>query len=114
MKIIGFETNGEARRGLLDGQDVIDLSAVDAKISVNLAEVLAHSGGDLMFLRDVAKKSTVRHPLKGLTFALPVTRPGKIICLGLNYLEHAKEGGHKTPEAPSIFLRCQTSLVAHE
>src|SRR5207237_2663766 len=36
-----------------------------------------------------------------------------IVCLGLNYLEHAKEGGHQRPQFPSIFMRCQTSLVAH-
>ncbi|MGH6799463.1 MAG: fumarylacetoacetate hydrolase family protein, partial [Roseiarcus sp.] len=37
----------------------------------------------------------------------------KIICLGLNYADHAKEGGHAKPEYPSFFLRCASSLVAH-
>jgi len=45
---------------------------------------------------------------------LPVARPGKILCLGLNYLEHAKEGGHARPQFPSVFLRCLTSLVPHQ
>ena len=44
---------------------------------------------------------------------MPVANPGKIVCLGLNYLEHAKEGGHQKPTAPSIFMRCNTSLVPH-
>jgi 2-keto-4-pentenoate hydratase/2-oxohepta-3-ene-1,7-dioic acid hydratase in catechol pathway len=43
-----------------------------------------------------------------------VARPGKILCLGLNYLEHAKEGGHARPQFPSVFLRCSTSLVPHQ
>ena len=42
--------------------------------------------------------------------------PGKIVCLGLNYLEHVKEGFQKDniPKFPTIFMRCATSLVAHE
>jgi acylpyruvate hydrolase len=50
-------------------------------------------------------------PLEDATFALPVARPGKIVCLGLNYADHAKEGGHQIPEYPAIFLRCSTSLL---
>ena len=44
---------------------------------------------------------------------MPVARPGKVICLGLNYAAHAAEGGHKTPEYPSFFLRANSSLMAH-
>ena len=48
----------------------------------------------------------------GITPALPVARPGKFICLGLNYLDHIKEGGNKVPDYPVLFMRGQTSLVA--
>ena len=93
MKLVGFEANGKARLGFVEGEGVIDLSAADASLSADITEVLVRSGGDLGFLRDVAKKSKDRRPLKGLAYTLPVTNPGKIICRGLNYLEHAKEGG---------------------
>jgi acylpyruvate hydrolase len=43
----------------------------------------------------------------------PVPRPGKIICVGLNYADHAKEGGNARPDYPSFFLRGATSLTAH-
>lgn len=43
----------------------------------------------------------------------PVARPGKIICLGLNYAAHAAEGGNAAPEYPSFFMRGATSLIAH-
>lgn len=116
MKIVGYEDGGRHKLGVIEGDQVIDLHAADAKISCDMAELLGKSGGDLKFLADVAKKApaSARRPLKGLKFSLPVARPGKIICLGLNYLEHAKEGGHQKPEAPSIFMRCLTSLVPHE
>ena len=39
--------------------------------------------------------------------------PGKIICLGVNYVDHAKEGGNQVGDYPALFLRCGTSLLAH-
>ena len=78
----------------------------------------AANNGDLKPLGDIAKRApaSARRPLNGLKFGLPVARPGKIICLGLNYLEHVKEGSQRDniPKFPTIFLRCQTSLVPHE
>ena len=45
-----------------------------------------------------------------------MARPGKILCLGLNYLEHVKEGSQRDniPKFPTIFMRCLTSMVPHE
>ena len=40
-----------------------------------------------------------------------VRRPGKVVCLGLNYAEHAKEGGFQVSDYPAVFLRASTSLV---
>jgi acylpyruvate hydrolase len=42
-----------------------------------------------------------------------VPQPGKIICLGVNYIDHAKEGGNQIGDYPALFLRCATSLLAH-
>ena len=117
MKILGFETNEGLRLGVVEGDNVIDLQAVDARLPVNLADVLAQTNGDLKSLADLAKKApaSARKPLKGLKHALPVARPPKNICLGLNYMEHVKEGFSRdnVPKFPTIFMRCQTSLVPH-
>jgi len=117
MKILGFETNEGLRLGVVEGDQVIDLQAVDPKLPANLADVLAKNNGDLKPLADLAKRAPAgaRKPLNGLKYALPVMRPGKIICLGLNYLEHVKEGFQRdnVPKFPTIFMRCQTSLVPH-
>ena len=43
----------------------------------------------------------------------PVPLTGKIICIGLNYADHAREGGHPIPTYPAVFLRTATSLVGH-
>jgi acylpyruvate hydrolase len=118
MKILGFETNEGLRLGVVEGDNVIDLQAVDASLPANLADVLAKTNGDLKPLADLAKRApaSARKPLQGIKHALPVARPPKIICLGLNYMEHIKEGFMRdnVPKFPTIFMRCQTSLVAHK
>src|SRR5258706_10341978 len=43
-------------------------------------------------------------PLSAVQFRLPIERPGKVICLGLNYADHAREGGYQVPEYPALFI----------
>src|SRR6476620_6130413 len=118
MKILGFESNEGLRLGVVEGDNWSDLQAVDARLPSNLADILAQTNGDLKDLGDLAKKApaSARKPLKGLKFGLPVARPPKSICLGLNYMEHVKEGMNRdnVPKFPTIFMRCQTSLVPHQ
>ena len=117
MKIIGFEAGGALHLGIAHGDSVVDLQAVDSSIPADLGDWLAASGGDLAPLSALAARApaAARHPLADLTYALPVARPGKIICLGLNYVDHIDEGpfAGKRPEAPTIFMRSRTSLVPH-
>jgi len=117
MKVLGFEAEGGLRLGIVEGDQVIDLQAVDPKVPANLADAMAANNGDLKPLGDIAKRApaSARRPLKGLKFGLPVARPGKILCLGLNYLEHVKEGSQRDniPKFPTIFMRCNSSLVPH-
>ena len=117
MKIVSFETNNGVRLGVVEGDSVIDLQAVDAAVPGDLGEFLRANNGDLKPLAALAARApaSARIPLAGLKFALPVTRPGKIICLGLNYLDHVKEGPQKDniPKFQSIFFRMLTSLTPH-
>jgi acylpyruvate hydrolase len=117
MKIVGFEAGGALHLGVVEGDAVIDLQAVDPAIPGDLGEVMRRGNGDLSPLREAARRAgaAARHPLKGLKFGLPVARPGKIVCLGLNYLEHVKEGSQRDniPKFPTIFMRGNTSLVPH-
>jgi 2-keto-4-pentenoate hydratase/2-oxohepta-3-ene-1,7-dioic acid hydratase in catechol pathway len=117
MKIIGFEANGALHLGLVEGDQVIDLQAVDKGLPGDLGEVLRKRNGDLSVLADTAKRApaSARRPHNGVKFGLPVARPGKVICLGLNYLDHVKEGSQRDniPKFPTIFMRATTSLVPH-
>ncbi len=117
MKIVGFEANNGLRLGVVEGDAVVDVQAVDASVPDDLGEFLRRSNGDLKPLADLAKKApaSARHPLAGMKFGLPVARPGKIICLGLNYLDHVQEGPQRDniPKFPTIFFRVLTSMVPH-
>jgi 2-keto-4-pentenoate hydratase/2-oxohepta-3-ene-1,7-dioic acid hydratase in catechol pathway len=51
-------------------------------------------------------------PLEAVQLHVPL-RPGKIICIGRNYAEHAKETGSDVPKAPIIFAKFPSALIAH-
>src|SRR5690348_866988 len=116
MKIAAFDTERGPHLGVVEGDTIVDLQAVDPKLSADLAGWLQEYGSDLEPLARMAQSApaSARRPLDDLKFALPISRPGKIVCLGLNYLEHAREGGHPRPDFPAVFLRSLTSLVPHE
>jgi 2-keto-4-pentenoate hydratase/2-oxohepta-3-ene-1,7-dioic acid hydratase in catechol pathway len=116
MKIVSFEDGGP-HLGVVEGDNVIDLQATDSSAPTGLGDWLRRSNGDLKALADLAAKApaSARRPLAGLKFSLPVRTPGKIICLGLNYLDHVKEGPQRDniPKFQSIFFRTLTSLTPH-
>jgi acylpyruvate hydrolase len=118
MKIVGFKGQDGRRLGVVEGDQLIDLQAADPKAPRDLGQWLNQSKGDLSPIADLAKRApaSARVPLTTITYSLPVAAPGKIVCLGLNYLEHIKEGFQKDniPKFPTIFMRCATSLVAHD
>ena len=87
--------------------------------AVNLTDQIDGVGSDLMGLisRDdlgaaMANIDTGKSiPLSDITPAMPVARPSKVICLGLNYTDHIKEGGYDVPEYPALFMRGLNSLM---
>jgi acylpyruvate hydrolase len=117
MKIVAFEGHGGPRIGIVEGDQVVDLQAAEPRVPNDLGTWLAKTNGDTIELAEIAKRApaNARKPLSSITYALPVARPGKIICLGLNYLEHVKEGSQRDniPKFPTIFMRGLTSLVPH-
>ena len=114
MRLVAFEHQGAPRLGVVDGEAVIDLADAAPDLPRELAALLRREGG-LAAAGAAAKsaKPAARGALKGLRLLPPVGNPGKIVCLGLNYVDHAAEGGHAKPTYPSLFLRCTSSLCGH-
>jgi acylpyruvate hydrolase len=113
MQFVSFYLSDTPRLGVHTDGGVIDLAAAQPQVAPDIVAALA-SGVDLHAAATAAIASNAeRLPLAGIRFAPVVPRPGKIICLGLNYFDHAKEGGRDKPEYPWFFLRGATSLIAH-
>ncbi len=113
MKFITFIEDGGTRLGLLDGEGVIDVHRADTSVPAELRAALRKD----VDLHGVAARllasQVERVPLAAVRLAPIVPQPGKIICLGLNYFDHAKEGGREKPEYPWFFFRGESSLIAH-
>ena len=116
MKLMMFEQGDEARLGVVDGETVIDAGACDAALPETLLDLIKAGPDALAALRAATANApdSARLKLNGVTPALPIERPGKFVCVGLNYAAHAREGGHDIPDYPSLFPRYATSLVAAE
>src|SRR5690349_20669543 len=64
-------------------------------------------------LREIAADGASRAvPLPdGVRVGAPVARPGAIVCIGLNYADHAKESGAPIPSEPIVFMKATNTLV---
>jgi 2-keto-4-pentenoate hydratase/2-oxohepta-3-ene-1,7-dioic acid hydratase in catechol pathway len=117
MRLISYLKEGRAAIGVIKSAtatEFVDLGATGLAFSTDMATLLAAPGAlaAVKTAADAAPAHAVK-PLAGITYLPVVPRPPKIICLGLNYADHAKEGGHAKPEYPSFFMRGATSQVAH-
>jgi 2,4-didehydro-3-deoxy-L-rhamnonate hydrolase len=109
MKLIRFGDSGKERPGLLlkDGARV-DASAFGSDYNENFFE-----GGGLSRLRDWVSSHSASAPRVDSSVRLgpPICRPSKIVCIGLNFRDHAAETGAKIPKEPVIFFKATTALV---
>jgi 2-keto-4-pentenoate hydratase/2-oxohepta-3-ene-1,7-dioic acid hydratase in catechol pathway len=111
---MAFQTQAGRRLGLVQGEDVIDLAAVDADIPTDLIAFLqmGERGRNAAVAAAAIAKPTDRLARSTVRPMIPVDRPGKIVCLGLNYASHVAESPNAKPEYPMVFLRATTSLLA--
>ena len=98
--------DGKPRPGVLVGEDQVgDLGALGF---ASLASVI--EGGSAALTR-VAGASLALTPLSEVKLLAPVPRPNKLICVGLNYRDHAAETGAVIPEVPTIFNKFPTAII---
>jgi acylpyruvate hydrolase len=111
MRLVTYENGGGAEAGVLVDRQVVPVSALDAPArSVRgLLERLDAAG--LLALGERAAASDERLALASVRLLAPVPDPEKIICLGLNYRDHAAETGQEPPAAPLWFAKFANSLI---
>ncbi|MEM9488586.1 MAG: fumarylacetoacetate hydrolase family protein [Myxococcota bacterium] len=115
MKIVAYNRDGRASLGVVDGEMVVELATATSGLPGDLAVLLQHEGW-----RDIVEsamqRSRTRHrrPLEGLSYRLPLARPGKILCLGMNYAATVEQWRRAPTVYPEVFMRGATSLTPHE
>ncbi len=92
------------------GDMAVNLTALDSAVGADLSALIATPG--LAESLEGKLDGAPSVPVSSITPALPVAKPGTIICMGLNYTDHIKEGGYDIPEYPALFMRGKNSIMA--
>jgi len=108
MKLFRFGPSGAERPGVLIGGERVDASAFgsDWNEAFFAGDSLSRLGA---WVRDEGPRAP-RVPA-GVRLGPPVARPSKLVCIGLNYRDHARETGAAIPTEPVIFLKATTALA---
>ena len=114
MRIVAFKRKDGPALAVRRGEDLIDLAVAAPKLPRELAALLAAKGG-LAAAKAAAKSAKAQALVKGkIAYLATVMAPPKIICVGLNYVDHAAESPYKNaPTYPVLFNRFATTLIGH-
>ncbi len=111
MKLISFLNQGVPSYGIVQGDDVLDLTPILGAQAPDLKALIAK---DLLgAAAEAAKTQPFTLKFSQLTLLPVIPNPGQIFCIGLNYGEHVQETGNKVTEKPVVFTRFPDSQVAH-
>lgn len=115
MRYVRYEADGQARLGAMIDSDIVDIEAAWPEAPGTMRDLIGADPAVHATLADrLVQPGAARTPLAECKLLTPLPDPGKIVCLGLNYADHAKEGGHAVPEYPALFLRATSSMIGPE
>jgi 2-keto-4-pentenoate hydratase/2-oxohepta-3-ene-1,7-dioic acid hydratase in catechol pathway len=111
MKLATILTGDGPRAAVVDGDDVLELSAVAPELPTDMVGVLEGGAGALDRIREaVSSGGGARRPLAEVALTAPV-RPRKFWAIGLNYADHIAESGLSAPENLPVFAKATTSVT---
>lgn len=109
VKLATFTHDGRTRIGVVEEGEIVDLAAAAADLPTQMRAFLA-AGEDALDAARVAVRGSPRLALADVRLEAPVPEPSKYLAVGLNYADHAAEGGHEPPDFPMIFNK-QTNCI---
>lgn len=113
MKLATVATKtGDRVAAVRDGK-LIDLVRTDSQIPSSLKEILATDGGIARAQAAAERGLAAGHFVEGRLLA-PIQMPGKVICIGLNYKDHAAESGMEPPPEPVVFNKFPQAVIGPE
>ncbi|MFV2063881.1 MAG: fumarylacetoacetate hydrolase family protein [Chloroflexota bacterium] len=115
MRLVSFSDGAGDRLGVesADGR-IWSSRALGAGLPASMADLLGGGEAALDALRSAARGATASGlpgDVPGERRLAPVPRPGKVIAVGLNYHDHASEGGVELPRSPMLFAKFSTAVV---
>ena len=114
MKLATILTPQGPRAALAVADGYIDLHATDPGLPTCMKSLLAASPAIRKAASEVASSArAVKYASNAVKLLPPVTNPSKILCIGLNYRDHAIEGNKPIPDEPVIFGKFPNTLIAH-
>jgi len=115
MRLVSYASGSKSALGIRTSEGVLPSADVVPGLPDSLPALLGLGPAAMTRIGEALGRPSQARPLDPATVHLlpPITQAGKILCLGLNYAAHATESKHARPDFPVIFLRANTSLVAH-
>lgn len=114
MRLATIQTPAGPRAAVLEDGYYIDLHATDPALPPSMRDLLEQGPAAPKKSSETAKRpNAVKYDAAGAKLLAPVPNPRKIICIGLNYKDHAAEGGVPIPREPVLFSKYATALIGH-
>ncbi len=111
MRLVTYRHSETESIGLVDGDEVVNIGQ---EVSGKCPDLKTLIAGDVHQIVAGARQKASRHPLGEVQLLPPITNPGKIICVGLNYESHRKETGRPEVSFPTLFTRFANTQIGHE
>jgi acylpyruvate hydrolase len=123
MQIITFQAHGRTRWGALQDGHAIDLNAAHAGRGLDMflapsvldfirsGQAAWNAARETLAWLDGKRLPEVTFDLDDVRLLAPIPRPGKVVCIGLNYMDHARETGVPIPTKPIIFAKFPSSVI---
>jgi len=110
MRLVMFLSNKQPRAGVIDGEDIIDINACDRSLPSTIKGILEANA--LSRVKKIIKSKKHRVPRSRAKLAPPISNPGLVLSVGMNYYEHLKEMKTPVPEKPAAFTKSVASIIA--
>lgn len=112
MRLATIQTSAGPRAAVRHGDKYIDLHATDGSLPSSVRALL-DGGPELLKKAGAAsaRPGAIAIPVQGAKLLPPVPDPAKIVCIGLNYRDHAAESGSPIPKDPVLFSKYATALI---
>src|SRR5262245_7080563 len=112
MRLATIQTANGPRAAVFTGDGYVDLHATDPALPSGTRELLEAGASALEAAAAAARRSTaVRLPAASVKLLPPLPAPDKVLCIGLNYRDHAAETGAQVPREPVVFSKFATALI---